>query len=414
MIRIALQSIARFAFTLWITLLFIITMIGTAEAGWYWNSFSLSTSTFTLGVSITQAISDSGQSQSPPPTTPYVDMSSAGPVIRSSGSLPPGLNIDWNQSPPLLIGTPTQNGNFTVVYNNICDNSYCHCYLNPSFTISIVSASQTITFNNPGAQNFGTTPTLAAAATSGLAVSFTSATPGVCTITSGGLLTFVTAGTCTINADQAGNGSYAAAAQVSQSFTVNPAIQTISFTSTAPTSAAVGGPTYTPTATASSGLTVALTIDSSSNTVCSISGGVVSFIGSGSCLINANQAGNTNYSAAAQVQQSFAVSKRTTTSTLTIAGTRLFGQNLTLTATIAPLSCTGTVTFKDGGTTLEAGTMISGVATYSTTSLTSGAHTLTAEYSGDATCLASTSSPDRKSTRLNSSHIPLSRMPSSA
>ena len=80
--------------------------------------------------------------------------------------------------------------------------------------------SQTITFANPGSKNFGTTPTLSATSSSGLAVSFTSSTTGVCTITSGGVLTLATAGTCTINADQAGNASFAAAATVSQSFTV--------------------------------------------------------------------------------------------------------------------------------------------------------------------------------------------------
>ena len=82
-------------------------------------------------------------------------------------------------------------------------------------------AIQSITFANPGSQNFGTTPTLSASATSGLAVAFTSSTTGVCTITSGGALTFVTAGSCTINADQAGNGVFLPAPQVSRSFTVN-------------------------------------------------------------------------------------------------------------------------------------------------------------------------------------------------
>ncbi|MDZ4260996.1 MAG: fibronectin type III domain-containing protein, partial [Pseudomonadota bacterium] len=85
-------------------------------------------------------------------------------------------------------------------------------------------ASQTITFSNPGAQNFGTTPTLSATATSTLAVSFSSTTTGVCTITSGGALTFVTAGTCSIDADQAGNGSYLAAATVNRSFSVLPVV----------------------------------------------------------------------------------------------------------------------------------------------------------------------------------------------
>ena len=85
-------------------------------------------------------------------------------------------------------------------------------------------ATQTITFANPGAQNFGTSPTLTATADSGLTPVFTSSTTSVCTITTGGLLTFVEVGTCTINADQAGNGSYLAATQVSRSFTVNAVV----------------------------------------------------------------------------------------------------------------------------------------------------------------------------------------------
>ena len=82
-------------------------------------------------------------------------------------------------------------------------------------------AGQTITFNDPGAQNFGTSPTLTASSTSGLTVTFSSSTTGVCTITSGGKLTFVTAGTCTINADQAGDATTYAAPTVPRSFTVN-------------------------------------------------------------------------------------------------------------------------------------------------------------------------------------------------
>ncbi|UWX04862.1 hypothetical protein H1235_14640 [Pseudoxanthomonas sp. NC8] len=80
---------------------------------------------------------------------------------------------------------------------------------------------QTITFSNPGAQTFGSTPTLAATATSALTPTFSSSTTGVCTITSGGVLTFVTAGSCTIDADQAGDGVWNAATTVSRTFTVN-------------------------------------------------------------------------------------------------------------------------------------------------------------------------------------------------
>ena len=83
--------------------------------------------------------------------------------------------------------------------------------------------------------------------------------------------------------------------------------QTINFTSTAPSNATTGGPTYTPTATATSSLAVTFTIDASASSVCSISGGIVSFNAVGTCVINANQAGNANYKPATQVQQSFAV-----------------------------------------------------------------------------------------------------------
>ena len=82
-------------------------------------------------------------------------------------------------------------------------------------------AVQSIDFQNPGAQNFGTSPTLTATATSNLAVAFSSGTTSICTITAGGTLTFLSAGTCTIHADQAGDTVYDPAPRVSQSFVVN-------------------------------------------------------------------------------------------------------------------------------------------------------------------------------------------------
>jgi len=132
----------------------------------------------------------------------------------------------------------------------------------------------------------------------------------VCTI-SAGVVSFNAVGTCVINADQAGNGAYLAASQ-QQSFDVK-SNQTINFTSVVPTHAAVDEATYTPTATATSGLTVDFTIDPTASSVCSISAGVVSFDAAGTCVIDANQAGNDLYHAAPQVQQSFAVTNNTPT-----------------------------------------------------------------------------------------------------
>src|SRR5262249_40914104 len=54
----------------------------------------------------------------------------------------------------------------------------------------------------------------------------------------------------------------------------------------------------------------------------------------------------------------------------------------------------GTVTFKEGPTTLGTGTLNgSGQATFTTTALGLGPHSVTAEYAGDSTYLGSTSAP---------------------
>ena len=115
-------------------------------------------------------------------------------------------------------------------------------------------------------------------------------------------MTIVGAGTCTVNANQGGNGSYLAAPQVQQSFTVARAPQTITITSTPPP-VDKHSPPYTITATATSGLAVTFSIAPASAAICSISGASVSFKKHGDCIVRANQAGSANYLPAPQVQQ---------------------------------------------------------------------------------------------------------------
>jgi hypothetical protein len=83
--------------------------------------------------------------------------------------------------------------------------------------------------------------------------------------------------------------------------TITPIGQTITFN--APSSGTVGG-TFTPSPTASSGLLpVTVALDSSSTAgACTLTSGVVHFTGTGSCVLDANQPGNVNYTAAPQVQ----------------------------------------------------------------------------------------------------------------
>ena len=56
---------------------------------------------------------------------------------------------------------------------------------------------------------------------------------------------------------------------------------------------------------------------------------------------------------------------------------------VTLTARVTPPSATGTVTFRDGLGDLDTRPLMAGVATMTTSSLTEGTHTLTAQYNGD-------------------------------
>jgi Bacterial Ig-like domain (group 3)/FG-GAP-like repeat/FG-GAP repeat len=86
-----------------------------------------------------------------------------------------------------------------------------------------------------------------------------------------------------------------------------------------------------------------------------------------------------------------------TTALTASAATITAGGSVTFTATITGASGstgtpTGTVTFLDGATTLGTGTLnASQVATYSTSKLATGAHSITARYGGDSNFAASTS-----------------------
>jgi len=86
--------------------------------------------------------------------------------------------------------------------------------------LTVGKASQSISFlaYTPTVA-IGGTGTISAMATSGLAVSFTSTTPSVCTV-SGSTVTGVAAGTCTIAANQGGNANYNPSTQVTQNISV--------------------------------------------------------------------------------------------------------------------------------------------------------------------------------------------------
>ncbi|MDF1484652.1 IPTL-CTERM sorting domain-containing protein [Ramlibacter sp. H39-3-26] len=87
--------------------------------------------------------------------------------------------------------------------------------------------------------------------------------------------------------------------------------QAITFTSTPPAGAMVGDAPYTVTATGGgSGNPVIFSIDPAAAGVCAIAGTSVSFIGAGTCVVNANQEGGSGYAPAPLAQQNFSVAAR--------------------------------------------------------------------------------------------------------
>src|SRR4029078_10473234 len=121
-------------------------------------------------------------------------------------------------------------------------------------TFTVVQANQTISFAPLPDKPSNAPPfTISATARSGLPVTFTTSTPGICSV-SGTTVTILGPGTCTINANQLGNANYNAAPQVSQSFSVCKSAQTT--TSGALPNRIFGDPPFGLSATASSGLAV--------------------------------------------------------------------------------------------------------------------------------------------------------------
>lgn len=92
-------------------------------------------------------------------------------------------------------------------------------------------ANQTVSFALAPTIVVGAKGAVVATATSGLAVSFTSTTPSVCTV-SGSTVSGLSAGTCIIAANQGGNANYNAAAEATQSILVAQAVPVVSLSAT--------------------------------------------------------------------------------------------------------------------------------------------------------------------------------------
>ncbi|OFZ81459.1 MAG: hypothetical protein A2603_07120 [Bdellovibrionales bacterium RIFOXYD1_FULL_55_31] len=164
----------------------------------------------------------------------------------------------------------------------------------------------TITTPAPGSSNYDGRFTVAASASSGLPVSYSSGNLSVCTNVGATFTVIAGSGTCIVQYNQVGSIDYNAAPQVTNNVTVSKATQTIGAISFSP--APIGfGATSVASATASSGL--AVTYSALTPSVCGVNSatGGVSALRAGTCIIAAHQDGNAYFDAATQVSGSLSI-----------------------------------------------------------------------------------------------------------
>jgi hypothetical protein len=257
-----------------------------------------------------------------------------------------------------------------------------------SFTVS--KAAQAITFGALADKTTLQSPvTVSATASSLLAVTFSTTTPATCTSsgTNGTTINLIAAGTCTVQADQAGNATYKAAPSVTRSFTVARAPQTIQFAPLGDRTA-VQSP-FAVSASASSGL--AVTFSATTPAVCTASGtggATITLVGAGTCTVLADQAGNAVYNAAFTISESFTVTK----ADQTIAFGALASRSVLLSPLAVSATATSNLPVTFSSTTLAVCTA-GGANGASITLLVPGTCTIHASQAGNAAYYAALSVP---------------------
>ena len=239
-----------------------------------------------------------------------------------------------------------------------------------SVNYTISPAAQTITYA-PSVTSYTylttTTFALSATSTSGLTVSFASTTPSVCTV-SGTTATLVAPGTCTIQATQTGNSSYAAATLVSVNYTISKAAQTVTYAPSVTNYSYVSGGTFPLSATTTAtGLSVSFA--STTPSVCTVSGTTATMVAPGTCIIQATQAGNSSYAAATPVTVNYAIG--------------LTGQTITYAPSVTTYTYSSGGTFPLSATTTATGLTVSFASTTPSVCTVSGT---TATLVGSGTC----------------------------
>jgi Bacterial Ig-like domain (group 3)/MBG domain (YGX type)/PQQ enzyme repeat len=258
--------------------------------------------------------------------------------------------------------TATSNvGNYPIVPAASGNNLNNYNVVIVDGTLDVTAAATTTTLSAPGTSTYGSSITLVATVTSSAGIPAGTVTfysgsnaVGTATLNGSGVAMLNTAalavGTDAITASYAAAGNFAASTSTAGSVTVSQASQTITFP--AISSRPYGSSPFAVTATSSAGSSYPVTITVQSGPA-AISGGVVSLTGAGTVVLQATQAGNTNYSSATTTQ-SFQVTPAPLTVSANNASRAYGAANPTFSGTVT--GAVGSDSFNESFTTAAATT----------------------------------------------------------
>ena len=326
-------------------------------------------------------------------------LGAAGPYTLSATDSS-GLPVTYSVSGPATLNGATLKitggGTVKVTANQAGNASYAAA--NPvAQSIVITAGSQTITFTGlPATATFGSAGpySLNATASSGLAVSFSVSGPATAV---GTRLALTGAGMVTVTASQAGNKDYSAATPVSLTIVVSavPVNMNVSCWNASLLYGANYQCTVHVSGAGSPTGSITYALDTAAAVSVNLSSGSAQFtiatpaVGSHTVVVAYAQQGN--FAAAPAQTETFTVSPASVSVQLTpstysaTAGTNItFAAAVTSSSAGAP-NATGSVSFTDGNTLLATIAVdANGRASYTTSSLSAGSHTITATYSGGA------------------------------
>jgi uncharacterized protein YjdB len=231
-----------------------------------------------------------------------------------------GLAVTFTSSDPSIASvsgntvTIKKAGSVTITASQTGDDTW-GAASSVAQTLTITKINQTILFDVlPTKKISDASFTIAASASSGLAITFTSSDPSIASV-SGNTINLKKTGTVSITASQAGDDTWNAIAATQKLVITSDQLatqaQTIAF-SALPGKSANDAP-FTISATSTSGLVVTFT--SSDPSIASVSGNTVTIKKTGTVTITADQVGDNTWAPAASVAQTLTIGKNAQTIT---------------------------------------------------------------------------------------------------